>query len=151
MADIVHQLKIDAAQDKIFDAVATVEGLKGWWTEHVEGESVEGETLSFNFPNEGPVMEVLEVSPDFVKWKCTSGPNEWLNTIITFDLEEKKGSTEVLFAQSGWLEDSAFFAHCNMKWAVFLLSLKEYCETGTGRAFPNDISIGDKEISKAVV
>lgn len=129
--------------EKVFDAVATTDGLKGWWTENVVGESLEGETLTFKFPESGPGMEVLEVTPEFIKWKCVEGPEEWKGTITTFDLEEADGKTEVLFAQSGWAEESDFFAHCNTKWAVFMLSLKEYCETGKGKAFPNDISIDD--------
>ncbi len=28
-----------------------------------------------------------------------------------------------------------------MKWATFLLSLKDYVETGRGRPFPNDLKI----------
>lgn len=151
MSDIVHKITVKTSKDKVFDAVATVVGLKGWWTTHVEGDSLEGEKLQFLFPKEGPAMEVLEISADFIKWRCADGPDEWKNTIVTFDLEEKDGITEILFAQSGWEDESDFFAHCNTKWAVFMLSLKEYCETGKGRPYPEDISIGDKEEQKAVV
>ena len=32
-------------------------------------------------------------------------------------------------------------AHCSMKWATFLLSLKELVETGRGKPSPEDLKI----------
>jgi hypothetical protein len=32
-------------------------------------------------------------------------------------------------------------AHCSMKWATFLLSLRELLETGAGKPSPNDLKI----------
>jgi hypothetical protein len=32
-------------------------------------------------------------------------------------------------------------AHCSTKWAVFLLSLKDYLETEIDKPFPHDIHI----------
>ena len=142
MADIVHRISINASSEKVFRAVSTVDGLKGWWTGYVDGASQEGKQLTFRFPESGPVMDVLELQPnEFVKWKCVDGVDEWKGTIVTFELEEQNGSTDLLFAQSGWEEQSNFFAQCNTKWAVFLLSLKEFCEDGEGHPFPEDIKI----------
>jgi len=142
MADIVHKIKINTPAEKVYEAVATVDGLKGWWTANTEGECKEGGKLTFRFPETGPEMEVLELSPnEFIKWRCVDCVEEWKDTILTFDIEEKDGGTELLFAQSGWDYQSDFFAHCNMKWATFMLSLKEFCEKGKGHAFPDDISI----------
>ena len=87
-------------------------------------------------------MEVLELySNELVKWKCIDSIEEWKDTILTFEMEEKEGGCELLFAQSGWSDQTDFFAHCNTKWGTFMLSIKEYCETGKGRAFPDDINI----------
>ena len=142
MPDIVHKVNINAGIKKVYDAVATVEGLKGWWTTFIEGESQEGEKLFFRFPETGPVMEVMELlENEFIKWKCIDCVEEWKETILTFELEENDGATEVLFAHSGWEEESGLFAHCNTKWAMFMLSLKLYCETGKGQAFPDDVKI----------
>ena len=142
MTDIVHRININASSEKVFQAVSTVDGLKGWWTSHVEGQSQEGKQLTFRFPDSGPVMEVLELTPnEFVKWKCVDGVDDWKNTIITFELEDQEGKTDLFFAQSGWEEQSSFFALCNTKWAVFMLSLKEFCESGQGRPFPNNIPV----------
>jgi len=106
-----------------------------------------GARLEFRFPNTGPVMEVIELAQnENVKWKCVDCVEEWIDTILEFDInrDEKKDLTFVTFSHRGWGEENSMFAHCNMKWAVFMLSLKEYCETGKGRAFPNDIKVDDK-------
>ena len=34
-----------------------------------------------------------------------------------------------------------FMAHCSMKWAVFLLGLRELMETGKGKPAPADMKI----------
>ena len=142
MSDIAHKIGIKAPVQKVYEAIATVDGLKGWWTKHVKGESQEKSQLTFGFPKTGPVIEVLELSPDmFIKWKCIDGLEDWKETILTFDIEENNGMTDVLFGHSNWQTQSDMFAHCNTKWAVFLLSLKEFCESGKGQPFPNDIKI----------
>lgn len=142
MPNINHSIVVNAPVSDVYNTVATVEGLKKWWTIHVEGESQEEQKLVFGFPEKGPVMEVLELmSGELVKWKCVEGVEDWTETIITFEFEEKNGKTEVLFAHSGWKTESVFFAHCNTKWAVYMLSLKKACETGEGQPFPDDIKI----------
>ncbi len=145
MADIVHKISVSASAADVYQKIATIEGLKEWWTENTEGESKESGSISFKFPETGPVVEVLELmDQEFIKWKCTDGPEEWINTVFTFELEEKDGVTEVLFAHLAWEDQTDFFAHCNTKWATFMLSLKEVCEGKKGHAFPNDIPIDVK-------
>jgi len=34
-----------------------------------------------------------------------------------------------------------FMAHCSMKWAVFLMSLRDFVESGNGRPAPEDVKI----------
>jgi hypothetical protein len=64
-----------------------------------------------------------------------------MNTAISFELDAKDGQTFVNFTHSNWREYTDFMAHCNTKWAVFLLSLKGALELGVGKPFPNDIQI----------
>jgi len=47
----------------------------------------------------------------------------------------------VLFGHRNWREATESTYHCSMKWATFLLSLREYVETGTGKPSPNDLKI----------
>ena len=49
--------------------------------------------------------------------------------------------TILVFGHRNWKEPVEFMAHCSMKWAVFLLSLKALVETGKGKPAPDDLKI----------
>jgi hypothetical protein len=76
-----------------------------------------------------------------VKWRCIEGPEEWIGTDITFELSQQDDQTIIIFGHRNWREAVEFTAHCSMKWAVFLLSLREYVETGKGKPSPHDLKI----------
>jgi hypothetical protein len=44
-------------------------------------------------------------------------------------------------ATEAWKEAGPFFAQSSMQWATFLLSLRDYAETGQGRPFANHVRI----------
>jgi uncharacterized protein YndB with AHSA1/START domain len=139
MPDILHKLSIGAPRERVFQALATREGLARWWTTTTEGDSVPGQTLTFRFGTHAVEMRVDELRPGArVAWECTKDP-EWGGTKLAFDLTEENGRTTVLFGHREWPRAGEFFAHCSTKWATFLLSLREYVETGKGRPFPHDL------------
>ena len=61
------------------------------------------------------------------------GNNEWEETEITFDLSTVEKQTFIQFRHSCWRETNDFQGHCSMRWAVFLLSLKDLLERGKWR------------------
>ena len=65
----------------------------------------------------------------------------WVGTDVTFDLSQVDGQTLIVFGHRNWREAVEFTAHCSMKWATFLLSLRELVETGRGRPSPDDLKI----------
>ncbi|MFO0780168.1 MAG: SRPBCC domain-containing protein [Nitrospira sp.] len=148
MADIVHRVGIKAGPDKVFWALATIEGLAAWWTENTSGSSDVGKTIVFQFSDpDGEIkggfeMDVLKQEPfKKVQWMCVKGPEEWVGTEVSFDLKHENEFTIVLFGHRNWRESREFMAHCSTKWAVFLMSLKELIETGKGRPAPRDVKI----------
>ncbi|WP_455211909.1 SRPBCC family protein [Kaarinaea lacus] len=141
MANITHQIGVTANHDKIMHALTTIDGLSNWWTNETSGSSENEGIIKFAFNGDGPEMQVTGISHNKVEWKCISGPDEWLGTQLVFNLEPNDKQTKIFFSHSGWKEESPFHYHCSMKWAVFMLSLKNYLDTGKGNAFPNDISI----------
>ena len=87
-------------------------------------------------------MQVLELNAGkSVKWRCIDGPQEWIGTDITFDLDKQDDQVILLFGHRNWKQAVEFTAHCSMKWAVFLLSLRDFVETGKGKPSPNDLKI----------
>jgi uncharacterized protein YndB with AHSA1/START domain len=148
MADIIHRIGIKAPPAKVYQAVSTVEGVAGWWTKDTTGESKPGGSIQVRFRSPtgdaiGDVTFVLQqLNPNTdVRWRITAGPAEWVGTDVTFALSHDGDCTIVLFGHRNWREVVEFTAHCSMKWATFLLSLRQLIETGTGRPAPDDLKI----------
>jgi len=141
--DILHKVGIKSStQNDVYKALTTVEGLSGWWTNNVQGESKVGGVLRFRFHGGGFDMKVLELHPvKCVLWQVIDGPKEWIGTKVSFDLKQEGDWTIVLFKHQGWKEPVEFMHHCSTKWGVFLLSLKSLLETGMGAPHPNDIKL----------
>ncbi|MEU6257017.1 SRPBCC domain-containing protein [Streptomyces sp. NPDC047043] len=145
MVDILHRIGVVAPLDDVYRAIATPEGAAGWWTTDTSGKSEVGGELAFRFGDVGGFdMEILELDPaGRVRWRVTDGPAEWIGTEIDWNLSRHDDYTIVLFKHEGWREPVEFMHHCSTKWATFLMSLKEFVETGHGRPAPDDVRISD--------
>ena len=146
MADILHKVGIKSSSpDDVYGALATVEGLSGWWTRDTRGESKVGGVMQFRFGTGGFDMKVRELGPaKRVLWQVIDGPEEWVGTKISFDLKQNDDWTIVLFKHEGWKEPVEFMHHCSTKWAVFLLSLKSLLEPAKV-PWPNEIKLDSWE------
>ena len=147
MVDILHRVGIKESVEEVYKALATREGLAGWWTNNTQGESKVGAALQFRFSSGGAEiggfeMKVLELqSAKRVLWQVAGGPEEWIGTTISFDLKQSGEHAVVLFKHEGWKEPVEFMHHCSTKWAIYLMSLKSLVETGKGTPNPNDAHI----------
>ena len=148
MIDIIHRIGIKSSTSQVYKALSTIKGLSNWWTEEVEGDEKLRGKIVFTFRSETGeikgqmIMEVQELNPGIVvRWHCIDGPEEWVGTDITFELSQQDDQTIIIFGHRNWREAVEFTAHCSMKWAVFLLSLREYVETGKGKPSPHDLKI----------
>ena len=146
MVDIIHRVGIKAPVSKVQAAVSTVTGVAGWWTRETSGDA-EPAVMKVLFRKKSGEeigkmkFELVNSTPEEVVWRFTEGPDEWLGTEVTFSLSQQGDSTIVLFGHRNWREAVEFTAHCSMKWAVFLLSLRQLVETGSGSPAPNDLKI----------
>lgn len=87
-------------------------------------------------------MKVSELKePDHVVWELVEGPEEWMGTRISWELKQDADYIIVLFKHLNWKEPVEFMHHCSTKWAVFLMSLKSFVETGNGNPDPIDVKI----------
>ena len=141
MTTIHHQVGIKASLHEVYQAIATPDGVTGWWT-RTRGNPQPGGLLEFDFDTTSVRAKVTANTPDRnIEWTVGGEQGEWLDTRIRFELEPLDDQVMVNFQHAGWREATDMLAHCSTKWAVFLLSLKDYLETGTGRPYPHDIPI----------
>jgi uncharacterized protein YndB with AHSA1/START domain len=149
MVDILHRVGIKAPLNDVYKALATREGVAGWWTLDTRGDSKVGATLKLVFTADGKELggfdiKVLDLEPGKrVLWQVMEGPAEWVGTKIRFELEQEGDYCVVLFKHEGWKEPVEFMSHCSTKWAIFLMSLKSLVETGKGNPSPDDVKISN--------
>ena len=145
MIDIHHRIGITpSSPDDVVAALTTLGGLSGWWTTDTTGDPGLGGKISFRFVPGGFDMEVIELTPgERVRWRVVDGPPEWIGTTVDWRISQSEDVTIVRFTHEGWAEPGDFLSHCSTKWAVYLLSLKQLVETGTGAPSPDDVTISD--------
>jgi uncharacterized protein YndB with AHSA1/START domain len=154
MNEIQLDVWIDAPRQTVFDAIASREGLDGWWGPVVEFGNEAGETIAFDHVHGEPLrMRIVEFSPGArVEWECVSHftdpanpASEWLGSRITFELAETGPTgfepidshfkvnpiTILRFRHSGWPADARWMAFCAYGWGVTLVGLEAQCKEQT--------------------
>jgi len=118
----------------VYKALTTKKGVQGWWTHDTIMEPKVGFIAEFNFGDKyHNEMEIIDLQPNKrVEWLCKIGDREWVGTDFIFELEENNCKTILRFGHNNWKAQTNFYAHCNFKWGYYLLSLRNYCETGNG-------------------
>jgi uncharacterized protein YndB with AHSA1/START domain len=141
MEAITNEVRIDSATSKVYQALSTKEGFRGWWTGDCDVDARQGGEAEFRF-NQGQVamrFRFDRLDPEkAVRMTCVGNTNneEWQGTTLSFDLEPQGGgATEVRFRHDGWTRKSDCYNQCVGGWDHFMKSLKSYVETGTGAPF----------------
>ena len=136
--EIWHEIIIKASPDEVYQAVADVKKLAHWWTTDTRGESKIGKELEFCFDEICQPIEVTTLKAnELVRWHVLNrGLPDWADTEIEFKISREDGQTLLQFRHSNWREDAKIFPQCSLDWAIFLLSLREFVETGKGRPYP---------------
>jgi uncharacterized protein YndB with AHSA1/START domain len=133
MENIRHNVVIKTTPEKVYKAITTQEGIEGWWCKNTTAKPEIGFVNIFIFGKFRNEMKISVLTPNKkVAWDCIDSIEEWIGTTISFDLEEKGENTLLRFTHGGWRAITDTFAGCNYDWALFMKSLKTFCETGTG-------------------
>ncbi|MFC6333550.1 SRPBCC domain-containing protein [Paenibacillus septentrionalis] len=137
MANIEQLQTVRAPTAQVYKALTTAEGLSEVWTRELTVYNQVGETNEFNFgENDLTKMKIIDLSsPSKIEWLCTESDPEWVGTTISFELSEKNGKTDIILKHMNWKEVTNFYRFCNYNWAMFLYSLKSYCEDDTGHPY----------------
>lgn len=137
MFSIKHLYHINATQDEVFNALTTIHGLTNWWTEDTSGIPDLDGIIEFRFGKKYFNMMKVEtlVENKVVQWLCVDGAPDWINTVISFELDENENKTRLRFTHNNWRENGDFYAHCSYSWARYLESLRQWLENGKGQPF----------------
>ncbi len=132
VADILHDLPIDAPIDRVFEAVSTSAGLDAWWTERSKGVPREGHEYELGFGPEfawrARVTRV--VRPTEFELMLTRADQDWTGTQLGFRLEPRNGKTWLQFAHTGWPDRNEHYRVSCTCWAMYLRILRRFLEHG---------------------
>ena len=141
---INHQVGIKVSPEEIFKYLTETDKLAQWWTTDTLGSGAKvGDTLEFRFYGCCQQFNVKELKPGKrVAWISPKGQGaeEWEETEVTFDLSTHEKQTFIQVRHTGWRESTELQGHCSMRWAVFLLSLKDVLERKR-RPYPYDLEV----------
>jgi uncharacterized protein YndB with AHSA1/START domain len=140
-ADYAREFTVGRSVERLFDCIATREGLRGWWTSLVSGSDAVGGTLHLEF--EGMVEHIdmyVEAAqrPSKVVWSIVehSSLDEWTGTKVCFTLSAKGANACTLtFRHDGLSPKLACYEDCEAGWDHFLGSLVSFVERGKGEPF----------------
>ena len=143
--EIWHEIIISASPSALYQALTDVKKLAHWWTIETKGESAVGGKLEFWFYGKyvkEMVVTALKVD-ELVRWRATDrSDSEWVDTEIEWKIFREDDLTFLHLRHSNWRDDAKFFPRTSTHWVLFLLSLKEFVETGKGRPHPYDLPVG---------
>ena len=131
MADLHHQIPINASPQKVYAALTTVKGLSGWWTADSKTDNKAGGKAEFGFDKGGVVfrMTIEALKPnEAVVWSCHGEHPEWRGTKLTWKIAAQDGATILRFTHGNWKAVTDFFAICNSSWGELMYRLKDYAE-----------------------
>ena len=82
MATIYHQLGIKAPLNDVYKAIATAEGVTGWWT-NTSGNPETGGNLEFSFDGHTVTATVTgNIADKYIEWTVGGNDGEWLGKSI---------------------------------------------------------------------
>jgi len=151
VANLDHEVWINAPVATVYQAISSAEGLSAWWAPHTATETDAGLVFAHHpGPEHGEVqMKVVELEPDrrveleVVSTHPKSSPaSAWTGTHLVFEISERenpgasRGVTDASphltvldFRHSGWDESSEYLGFCNFAWGQVLMALQQWCES----------------------
>jgi uncharacterized protein YndB with AHSA1/START domain len=133
MATLHHLVPIKASPEKVFAAIATEDGNRGWWTADSIVEKRAGGKADFGFGKRAMIfrMTIEKLEPDKVLvMSCHGDQPEWAGTTLEWTIEPAPAGSILTFNHKGWREITPYCAECNSMWGNLMFRLKAYAETG---------------------
>lgn len=152
MPEITNKLTINAAPQKVFEALTNQKHIARWWTPDCTADQKAGGFVKLEFKaRHGKLdgytrLHIEKLVPgELVEWKCVEqdfgGIHDWIGTTIRFRLaENSRQGTNIDFAHVDWKNRQGSYQRCTDGWEFVLkTSLKNYVETGKGEPYLSHI------------
>jgi uncharacterized protein YndB with AHSA1/START domain len=139
--DFTTTLSVDQSPAEVFAAITNV---RGWWSQGLEGSSANvGDEFTYVHGDiHRSTQRVTEAVPGRrVVWRILDadlavGENrtEWTGTEVRFEIEGKRGKTELRFTHVGLVPEFDCFEACSRGWSYHVgESLHRLIATGKGK------------------
>lgn len=125
----------------VYKALTTAEGLGQVWTKKLTVKPEVGFTNKFDFDEDDLTeMKIIELQENSkIVWECVASDKEWVGTSISFELSENKNTTTIILKHFNWRDKTNYYRWCSYNWAMFLFSLKNYCENQKGLPYQDRV------------
>ena len=143
-ADLMFRVGIKGSIDAIYEALTQPVKLAGWWASRAVGTPNVGAAIDLAFTGiDGLSFIVRDLEPyRLANFECVAGPRAWRGTRLRFELQSQSEQVFVTLTHANLVRsDQDSFLYFSTKWPVYLLSLKDFVETGKGRPYPHDTKI----------
>jgi uncharacterized protein YndB with AHSA1/START domain len=137
VADIFHDIPIEASVAAVYAAISTPEGLDSWWTLRASGRAEPGAEFKLWFGREHDWRATVSRCEPGVAFEFLMGKSDddWAGTRVGIELEERGGVTWVRFHHTGWPAANEHFRVSNCCWAMYLRILRRWLEYGERVAY----------------
>jgi uncharacterized protein YndB with AHSA1/START domain len=137
--DVVFEFDVDADRIQVVDALTTVKGIEGWWTDKAVVPRSVGEVLLLTFPGATKPfeLELTESSDQQIVWATKGFPPNWEGTRMVWKLASNPDGpgTRIDFGHVDWDLDDPGVGHVAYTWGQLMVRLKQYVETGKAEPF----------------
>ena len=139
-ADYTKQIHISATPEKVFDTLTAIEEFAAWWAPATGSAAQAGELqITFDGFDDPVLMRVRQATrPSTVIWdvEATKIFPEWVGSAPSFTLSPSStGGCDLRFEHKGVNPQLECYEMCREGWDQYMLSLRDYIETGTGNPF----------------
>ena len=143
MAIVRHRVGIRGEASDIYRALFDPTLLPGWWASTASGTPDSGEAIALHFAKLTTLSFLIRtlVPEREVLLECTAGPGPWQGSRLRFTLEKTADQVFVSLLHENPEAHDDEFLYFSTKWPLYLLSLRDLIETGSGSPYPHDTKI----------
>jgi uncharacterized protein YndB with AHSA1/START domain len=138
MMMILHELPIQAPASAVYNSIVDETLIGRWWLKGAKIAAEPGAIGTFPLSDGGSQIKIRLESMEpgrRVVWRCLVHKHEeWIGTVISFEIAEDNNSSVLTFRHEGWADTKGVFGRVSFYWAsLYLTRLKNILEGETSR------------------